>query len=278
MRKEVHEISGGRKLYLYSFGDNPASERQRRFWNVVGNAWKDDASTIEQWMRPITETVHMRLGNHAQIALDLGCGARSMQLPEKWRAFGIDPAADMLVGNRSVQGDSHHLPFQDSSVDAVVSRCAVMLDSDPVQLFREVQRIIRLGGVFVFAVWNDSKLNRWLSAVEEILHAELGIRLPNSDEPHAYRLRNRFDVGEMLTAAKLKFVSVDEVSVPYFAELNAQNAFESLLRFVGPIKLMFEKVSDDRKETIKQEIIAALQSANRSGSALVYTAKREVNL
>ena len=279
MRREVHEISGGRKLYMYSFGSaDPAAERQRRFWNSVGDAWKHEPEAIEAWMEPVTRAISTRLGDRAQIALDLGCGARSMKLPPKWRVFGVDPAAEILTAGKSVQGDSRALPFKDSSVDAVVSRMAVMLDGDPVAVFREVHRMLRMGGTFTFSVWDRAEGNMGTTAIEEILRRELGIRAPEPNEPSAFRLADEGEVKAMLREAKLAPLSSERVSVPYLASLAPEANLDFVMKYIGPIRLMFDKLPTERRDAVRAEIVAALGSVNRIGSAWVHQAEREVRI
>jgi ubiquinone/menaquinone biosynthesis C-methylase UbiE len=96
--------------------------------------------------------------------LDLGCG-RSL-LPS-WRAeqektltqraaslVGIDPDLAALRDNRSlterVGGDASQLPFRDETFDIVTANMVVEHLVDPERQFREVARVLRTGGLFVF--------------------------------------------------------------------------------------------------------------------------------
>jgi SAM-dependent methyltransferase len=278
LKKTTHEIEGGRKLYLYTFGEDAASKRQRGFWNAVGEAWRTESEAVEEWLEPVTKAMNDRLGDRQRLALDLGCGGGSMKLPPKWRVVGVDPAAEMLCPGKAIQGDGMALPIQDASFDAVVSRLAVMLAPDPVQLFREVRRVLRMGGTFTFSVWADSESNRWSSAVEDVLKAELSIRDPLPSEPSAYRLASKPEVAELLTAAGLKLLFSEQVPVPFLSRKDPKDSFNFLVTFVGPIKTMFAKVSEDRKPEIRRKVEAALDEVSRNGLVWVHHAEREVVL
>lgn len=96
--------------------------------------------------------------------LDLGCGH---QLLPPWRAqqerllasvpktlIGIDSDAHSLAVHRSilqlVRGDISDLPFRDSSFDLATANMVVEhLDAPETQL-REVARVLRPGGLFIF--------------------------------------------------------------------------------------------------------------------------------
>lgn len=278
MRKTTHEIEGGRKLYLYSFGEDAASKRQRGFWNAVGKAWRTEGAAIEEWLEPVTKAMNDRLGDRQRLALDLGCGGGSMKLPPKWRVFGIDPAAEMLCPGKSIHGDGSAMPIQDASFDAVVSRLAVMLAPDPLQVFREVRRVLRMGGTFTFSVWAEGEANLWSSAAEDVLKAELSIRDPLPNEPSANRLASKTEVAELLSTAGLKLLSSEAVTVPYLARKDPKDCFNFLVTFMGPIKTMFAKVPEDRKQEVRERAEKALGEVSRDGLVWVHHAEREVLL
>lgn len=275
MRKETHVIEGGRKLYMYTFDDNRAAERQRRFWNTVADAWRNNQEEIEEWMLPVTRAMNDRIGNYPRRALDVGSGAQPMSLPDKWRVVGVDPASEMISGGRSVQGDSQQLPFQDAAFDAVVSRFAIMLACDPLGAFREAHRVLRLGGTITLAVWDTSEKNTWVSPAESILARSLDIRTPEPNEPSAYRLADPTEVAALLGEAGFRVVSTESVLLPYLNQRNADETFEFLLRFIGPIRTMFEKLPDERRAQVRAEAVAALDGVSRNGTAWIHHATRE---
>jgi ubiquinone/menaquinone biosynthesis C-methylase UbiE len=96
--------------------------------------------------------------------LDLGCG-RSL-LPS-WRAeqekrltrraaslVGVDPDLAALRDNQSlterVAGDASPLPFRDETFDVVTANMVVEHLVEPERQFREVARVLRAGGLFIF--------------------------------------------------------------------------------------------------------------------------------
>jgi SAM-dependent methyltransferase len=260
---------------MYSFEDR-AAERQRKFWSSVGDAWRNESEAIEEFAEPLTRAIHEKIGDYPRIALDLGCGSRSMPLPPSWRVFGVDPVSEILTAGKSVQGSSQALPFQDASVDAVVSRLAVMLDSDPGKVFAEVRRVLRMAGTFTFVVWDKREANLWTSSVEDVLKEELSIRDARPDEPSAYRLADDAEVAGLLRSAGLRPISSERIHAPYFSTLSPDATFDFLLKFVGPVRLMFLKVSEDRKEAVRAQIVSGLAEVSRNGSAWIHHAEREV--
>src|SRR5437879_948108 len=56
-----------------------------------------------------------------------------------------------LPGLRFIQGDAEALPVFDRSCDVVVNVEAASLYEDPARFFAEVERVLRPGGMFLFA-------------------------------------------------------------------------------------------------------------------------------
>lgn len=101
--------------------------------------------------------------------LDLGCG--HAVLPA-WRAeaeralvaqcpevFGLDYDFDALRASRTLtklcRGDISTLPFRDETFDLVTANMVVEHLANPEQQFREVCRVLKPGGVFLFHTPNE---------------------------------------------------------------------------------------------------------------------------
>ncbi|MDA1196254.1 MAG: class I SAM-dependent methyltransferase [Planctomycetota bacterium] len=52
------------------------------------------------------------------------------------------------------QADVFDLPYADQSFDVVVCQFGVMFFADRVAAYREIRRVLRPGGTFLFNVWN----------------------------------------------------------------------------------------------------------------------------
>ena len=67
--------------------------------------------------------------------------------------------------------DAMALPFADSSFDLVVCQFGVMLFPDRVAAYREVKRVLKPGGTFLFAAWDSLGANELPLAVTEAVNA-----------------------------------------------------------------------------------------------------------
>jgi len=104
-----------------------------------------------------------------EIVLDLGSGAgldamiASPLVGEKGMVYGLDIAQSMVdraksnaleVGVNNVffqEGDIEQLPFEDSSIDVVISNCTLNLVPDKLAAYSEIRRVLRLGGRFIIS-------------------------------------------------------------------------------------------------------------------------------
>src|SRR5262249_34503249 len=65
------------------------------------------------------------------------------------------------------QADAQALPFADAAFDAVVCQFGVMFFPDRGAAYREVWRVLRPGGHFLFNVWGPLSANPVMAAVVE---------------------------------------------------------------------------------------------------------------
>lgn len=128
----------------------------------------------------------------ARRILDVGCGSGRLTLAlardgsGETDVTGIDTSRERLDQARTratraeaalhlVEADFEQpLPFADGSFDAVTSRLALMIASDPVATLAELRRVLRPQGTLVTVVWAAPSANPWFSAPREAVAAVLG--------------------------------------------------------------------------------------------------------
>ncbi|HVS85473.1 MAG TPA: methyltransferase domain-containing protein [Gaiellaceae bacterium] len=104
------------------------------------------------------ETALQLLGPPRGRLLDVGCGGGSHTAAfaaAGWETMGIDPSGAQLElarqrGCEVVQGSAESLPFEDGSFDAAVSMWTHTDIDDWPAAVREIRRVVRSGGVFVY--------------------------------------------------------------------------------------------------------------------------------
>lgn len=184
---------------------------------VARQWWSDEI----RWVRTLKNLVPGRLGwMDQQIdwagkkVLDLGCAGGFMAEALHQRGAlvtGIDPAEDAIAAacahaeqtGKQITYDigvGEALPYQDQEYDAVV--CVDVLEhvSDLQQVIREVGRVLRPNGLFLFDTINRNPLSRLatITVAEDILRL-----LPRGTHDPAMFIKPA-ELREILTAASLQ--------------------------------------------------------------------------
>src|SRR5215216_2866288 len=99
---------------------------------------------------------------HNKHILMLGCGTGEESMPLEdfggTNMTGIDFSTESIrLANESypkhtfVTGDMHHLPFEDTTFDFIYSSLTVHYSSNPIEVYKEVIRVLKPGGIFQFS-------------------------------------------------------------------------------------------------------------------------------
>lgn len=149
------------------------------------------------------------------LEVGVGTGINAMLYPRSVSVTGIDIAQKMLekaerrlarrdVNNvRLLQMDAAALEFPDDSFDLVYAPYVMSVVPDPVAVAREMRRVCRPGGRFVF-------LNHFLSANRMVARAERWI----SPLTIHIGFKSDLDLAAFLAQAELAPVSLEKVNIP----------------------------------------------------------------
>ncbi len=90
------------------------------------------------------------------LEIGIGTGLNLRHYPDSMQVVGIEPYYDKLTYSRErhpglenifyVQADAQELPFTDHHFDAVIGTLVFCTIPDPVQAFREIERVIKPAG------------------------------------------------------------------------------------------------------------------------------------
>ncbi len=127
-----------------------------------------------------------------EVVVDLGCGTggalRALRKRfARARLLGLDISRGMLEEARRHQpwlrkpdlicADMERLPLRDASVDLLFSSLTLQWSNEPEQVFQEARRVLRPGGVFLFATLGPDTLHElrdaWRAADPGHIHVNL---------------------------------------------------------------------------------------------------------
>jgi arsenite methyltransferase len=119
--------------------------------------------------------------------LDIGCGTGfplvelAMRLGESSTVYGIDPWKAALVRTRKkidqykminirlIEGVAESLPFDDHSIELIVSNNGINNVSDMDTVFSECSRVLKDGGQFVMTMNLDTSMTEFYRELEAVL-------------------------------------------------------------------------------------------------------------
>lgn len=204
----------------------------------VQNAYRERYRSIRPGWKSSGDQLEAMVRSHltpASSVLDLGCG-RGGVVELIWRdvklAAGLDPDAPSLSEHRAnampvVRGVGENLPFADESFDLIVCLWVLEHLRQPLTTLREVRRVLRPEGHFIFVtpnVRNPLMLMNRIGKALPALQRRLVPRMYGRDEadtfPVQYRVNTVSAIREQAAAAGLGIYDLRVVPDPTYLALN----------------------------------------------------------
>jgi enediyne biosynthesis protein CalE5 len=203
-------------------------EQQAKHWDSVAAGWdgwlewtERNFSSLSEWF---TEAAGWAPGVRA---LDIACGAgypaltgaRRIQPDGRQVATDISPAMVAVVSRRAsavglnniecLEMDAENLRFDDQSFDAVTNAYGLMFCPDPTRAMTEAYRVLKGGGRFAFATWDDSSKSPFFDVITSIAAPILSLPAPDPAAPGPFRLASALRLDSMLRASGFSRVEVE---------------------------------------------------------------------
>ena len=202
--------------------------------------------------------------------LDVACGPGEpgltlARLSPGVHLLGIDSAAGMievarrkaayqhLTNARFEVASAETLSCADGSMDAVISRFGLMLFGDTAASARELARVLRPGGHFSLAVWDDMAENRLVKTALEVFSGRLPAELlPPFERLCAGAAAARGLLGEAGLSA------VESELFRWNMEFANQSDLWQFLSGPGLFTRQFAELDETNKEQVRSEVIGTL--------------------
>jgi ubiquinone/menaquinone biosynthesis C-methylase UbiE len=202
--------------------------------------------------------------------MDLGCGhqvfadwmmAEQTQVLSSCRkAFGVDLDWSGLRAHPGIANkifaDLTHLPVQSNSMEVVSANMVAEHLQEPAAVLREVHRILKPGGVFVFHTPNFLGLNTQIAArvpesIKKALIRLLENRKAEDVFPTHYRINTCADIRQL--AGQTGFI-VDDITMV------SSSAATIMLGPVAWIELLYIRwLQAEKRATYRSNIVAVLR-------------------
>ncbi|SRR6266446_516915 len=200
----------------------------RERYRAMRPGWKSSGDQIESMVRSHI-TPQSRI-------LDLGCG-RGGVVELFWRdvelAAGLDPDSPSLTEHRAqgmpvIRGVGERLPFVDESFDLIVCLWVLEHLRDPAEAFREIRRVLRPRGHFVFVTPNmrnplmlANRIGKALPSLQRRLVPRFYGREEADTFPVQYRANTVEAIRSHTRAAGLQVYDLRVVPDPTYLAMNS---------------------------------------------------------
>jgi len=146
-------------MKIPGFNREDISERYNVF-NMNEDSWHQYSTEITY--KFLEQHVANKYEQHGLYLLNAGCGVYRLRW-EGWVEVCLDLFILPLKGHPlSVCSDLKHLPFESASFDLVVCVGEVFSYCNPSSVIKEVHRILKPGGIFVFDYSSSKGCRHWL--------------------------------------------------------------------------------------------------------------------
>lgn len=234
---------------------------------------------VRPLFEPYARDLARRLANvQSGVVLELAAGTgvvtrtlAATLLPQV-RIIATDLNQDMLARAAShsasarvqfQQADAQRLPFEDATADVVLAQFGVMFFPDKVAAHREVLRVLRPTGHYLFNVWDRLEANEASQIVAQVVAAEF------PDDPPAFIERTPFGYWDVAAIrADLTAAGFERISIETMRTVSAPSSvaeFAIGLCTGTPLRREIEMRAASRLEEISAACVRALQARFGTG-------------
>lgn len=259
------------------------TEQQRRLWDAFSPGWEKWDEFAMDWFSPISDALlaaaHIR---EDSVVLDVSTGtgepglSAAARLP-RGRVVGTDVSAGMVriahakakrhgIANFEARvADAEHLPFDDSSFDAVLCRLGVMFFSHPLAGVQEMVRVLKPGGTLALAAWASADQNPWGPTIARAIHGLLGQPPPSPDTPGPFRHGSPGALRGLVELASLKDIKETEVKGELVFD-SPDQYWEFMTDVAAPIAMALQDADSTMRQAAKEATALATQPYRRNSS------------
>lgn len=247
-------------------------------WEAMAPGWDVRHAYFEERARPVSERMLELLAPEpGQTILELAGGTgvvgftASPLVGPSGRVIVSDFSEAMVeaaarhadeIGLENVECrvlDAERLDLPDDAIDGALCRWGYMLLSDPEAAFAETRRVLRPGGRLSCAVFGSPEQNPWVALPSGVLRERGHMPPTDSDAPGILALSDPYRLSRLFAGAGFSDPVIDEVAFTWrFPDTDAY--WDFLTRAAGAIALILDRLDDDERERVREEIAEQVES------------------
>ena len=200
-----------------------------------------------------------------------GTGRLSRQLAVLFTDFvGVDPSAGFIEYARSQSaverlefqvGDAQNMPFVEASFDNTMALLVVGFFPDAASAAREMRRMTKPGGIVAACWWDGGRANEFHQRIwDAIVALDPSVRRP------AMAYASSAALSCLWSSAGLTNVEIEGMAFPYESASFEQFWRYQYLQGQGGAAAYIVKLSEDRREALKQRFRHEVLGSRSEGS------------
>jgi SAM-dependent methyltransferase len=209
MRAELRESWEGAAA---GWGRRAARERD---WAMAVSSWMLDHLALQPGQRVLE--LAAGAGDTGFLAAELvapGGTLISSDGAEAMLAVARERAATLEIHNVEFQLlELEWIDLEAATVDAIICRWGLMFAVDPGAALRETRRVLRPGGRFAVAVWDEPRHNPWATIPSRALVETGHMKPPEEGAPGMFAIASSNRLNELLADAGYVEVTLDTVEL-----------------------------------------------------------------
>lgn len=265
-------------------------ERQKAQWSAAAAAWDRRFDWYSRAFGPLMawscDAVRLRPGMQV---LDVASGSGQPSLVAAARVgprghvTGVDISpqmidfaarrarAERLANIEFIEGDAERLPFDDESFDAVTCACGLMLFPDAAVAVSEMRRVLKHGGRYAIAVWDEPPKSSFMTLGGLALTSFFPPAPPDPNAPSGFRFSRAGALEDVLRAGGFDDCTVESLPMPM--EFGSTGEYWDLFTEMGAgIKEKLAPMSDSDRARLRETVEeAAVQFVENGRLRLVAT-------
>lgn len=266
---------------------NPDEVRQRARleWKLVAPGWKKWEKQLLSQMQPMSEQLIQSAGivpGHYVLDAATGTGEPALAIAKfvgpQGRVVGVDISPEMLevakeransqgLSNVTFQviQDENLSEFQDATFDAVVCRLGLMLMPDPVLALRAFLRVLKPRGKASVTVPGAPEKTPFMALPMMAIAKHVpDFKPPPPGAPGFFAIPSLQALRELFLKAEFSNFTGQVVEGRVGVE-SAEEYWQMGTEITGVLALVFAKLPEEKKQAIRDEVIATVKNMFPSG-------------